>query len=308
MRLKSLITLCLLLSTVIKSLGQESNISTSELIINSTIRIEGKLDSIFQGQKVQLTSTGTGFYFTFKIDSLYVPVIVTNYHVIKKTYDGKLVFTIADGGRPSYGSKITKTFPFFDSMWIKHPDVDLAILPLNPIIEDIKKTYGKDVFTIPYTEDLLPNEQLISSITAIEEVLMVGYPRGISDSINNLPIVRKGTSATPIYLDYNSKKQFLLDIPIYGGSSGSPILLFNQGSYSTRKGGIVVGTRLALLGINVQSINYNAHGELVLPPNNPKFSTSTNIPLNIAVVIKSEELLDFKPLLKDLIMRNNNKK
>ncbi len=301
-----LITTFFSIVSFISCFGQESNISTSELIINSTIRIEGKLDSLIQGKKFQLTSTGTGFYFTFQIDSFYIPVVVTNYHVIKNTYDGKLVFTESDGSKPIYGSKIIKKFPVFDSMWIKHPDVDLAILPLNPINEDIKKKNFKDIFTIPYTEDLLPNEQLLNDITAIEEVLMVGYPVGISDTTNNLPIVRKGTSATPIYLDYNGNKQFLLDIPIYGGSSGSPILLFNQGSYSTRKGGIVVGTRLSLLGINVQSINYNAQGELNLPPQNPKLTTSTNIPVNVAVVIKSEKLLDFKPILKELIMKDMN--
>lgn len=308
MKPKYFIAICLILGSFFNCLGQESKISTSELIINSTIRIEGKLDTLINGRKFQLTSTGTGFFFTFKVDSFYIPVIVTNYHVIKNTYNGKLVFTESDGEKPLYGSKIIKTFPDFDNRWIKHPSVDLAILPLNPIIEEIKKTNKKDIIAIPYTEDLLPNEKLLNSVTAIEEVLMVGYPKGVSDTVNNLPIVRSGTSATPIYLNYNGQKQFLLDIPIYGGSSGSPVLLFNQGSYSTRKGGVVVGTRLALLGINVQSINYNAQGKLILPPKNPQLSTSTNIPLNVAIVIKSEKLLDFKPILKDLMFKEINEK
>jgi hypothetical protein len=41
-----------------------------------------------------------------------------------------------------------------------------------------------------------------------------------------------------------------------------------------------------------------AGGHLILPPNNPTIQTSTYVPMNIAVIIKSEELLIFKPILK----------
>jgi hypothetical protein len=69
---------------------------------------------------------------------------------------------------------------------------------------------------------------------------MIGYPKGFWDRVNNLPVVRKGITATPIYIDYNGKKEFLLDIPIFSGSSGSPIVLFNEGSYSTKKEGLIL--------------------------------------------------------------------
>lgn len=282
-------------------LSQDNTLSTSELIVNSTIRIQCSGDTIVNGQKLRFTSTGTGFYFSFKIDSLTIPVIVTNYHVIKKTDKCELKFTELISNKPQYGSQINETINDSDKKWIKHPNVDLAILPINPIIEDIKKSKNKVPFTVYFTENDLPNSELIETITAIEEVLMVGYPKGLWDKTNNLPIVRKGTTATPFYIDYEGNKQFLLDIPIYSGSSGSPVILFNQGSFSSRKGGLSIGSRLALLGINVQSWDFETKGELILPQPNTKIETKTNLPINVAVVIKSEELLDFKPILKNLI-------
>jgi hypothetical protein len=286
-------------------MSQENKLSTSEMIINSTIRIECSGDTIVNGKKTKFTSTGTGFFFEFMIDNKRIPVIVTNYHVIKGTDTGILNFTEQGAKGPNYGSILKDTITNFENEWIKHPNVDLAILPINPTIQRINKKTNKTPFYISYTEDIIIAEKLLKEITAIEEVLMIGYPKGFWDKTNNLPIVRKGITATPIYIDYEGKKEFLLDIPIFSGSSGSPIVLFNHGSYSTKQGGINVGSRLSLLGINVQSVDYIAGGKLILPPNNPSIQTSTNIPMNIAVIIKAEKLLDFKPMLNKLISTKN---
>ncbi|WP_409415401.1 trypsin-like peptidase domain-containing protein [Flavobacterium sp. PS2] len=284
-------------------MSQENKLSTSEQIINSTIRIECTGDTIINNQKLAFTSTGTGFFFEFLINNMKIPVIVTNYHVIKNTTYGVLNFTEKENNLPKYGSILTYTLNDWQNRWIKHPNVDLAILPLAPIIDDFKKQKNKDISYVHYDETLLSNANLLSEVTAIEEVLMVGYPKGFWDKVNNLPVVRKGTTATPMYIDYSGKKEFLLDIPIFAGSSGSPVVLFNQGSYSTKDGGINIGSRIALLGINVQSIDYIAGGQLILPPNNPTVETSTAVPMNIAVIIKSEELLAFKPIIQELLKK-----
>ena len=252
-----------------------SSLSTSELIINSSIRIECNGDTTIDNKRMHFTSTGTGFYFEFRFDSITVPVIVTNYHVIENTKTGILRFTETNPDKtPAYGKIITEVIDNFSARWIKHPSEDLAILPLNPILTDIQKNKNKDPFIVYYDESVMPTKAFLDEVTSIEDVLMVGYPKGFWDSTNNLPVVRRGLTATPINLNYNQKPEFLLDIPVFAGSSGSPIILFNQGSYSTRKGGIVIGGRLVLLGINVQSVDYNAAGELILPPGNPRVQTS----------------------------------
>jgi len=278
--------------------AQESKLSTSELFINSTIRIECSGDTIHEGVKKRFSSTGTGFYFQFRYDSVFLPVIVTNYHVIRKTNKCNLNFTESISNKPVYGSTFSEAFNITENDWLKHPKVDLAIIPLKPILDYIKTTRNKTPFYVVFTEDLLPNRNILDSITAIEEVFMVGYPKGLWDKTNNLPIVRKGITATPAYLNYEGKKQFLLDIPNYSGSSGSPVVLFNQGVYATRTGNLTIGNRLALLGINTQSWDYDAKGEVDQPSINQKIEVKTKLPINIGIVIKSEELLEFKALLE----------
>ncbi|MDO3644907.1 serine protease [Mucilaginibacter sp. L3T2-6] len=281
--------------------ANSQNLSLSELLVNSTIRIECHGDTVINGQRIPFTSTGSGFFFQFAIGKDTIPCIVTNYHVIKGSISGVLRFTEDLNRRPNYGHIITQTVTNFSQRWVKHPTEDLAIMALNPIISDIVKT-GKDPFRVVFNETDLPTQAELDGYTAIEEALMIGYPVGFWDSVNNLPVVRKGLTATPIYLNYSGQPHFLLDIPIFPGSSGSPVVLYNQGSYGTRQGGLVVGSRLKLIGINVQSINAPVLGEVNLN-NNQHISTTTNIPINVAIVIKASELLAFKPILTNIISK-----
>jgi len=72
---------------------------------------------------------------------------------------------------------------------------------------------------------------------------MVGYPVGIWDSANNMPVIRRGITATHPGKDYEGKSEFMIDAACFPGSSGSPVFLFNLGSYPQKAGGIVIGTR-----------------------------------------------------------------
>lgn len=276
-------------------------LSIEEQLINSTIRIEAKGDTVINGVKGEFGSQGTGFFFNFEIDSSLIPAIVTNYHVIHNTDTGILRFTeMGMLNRPMYGSIIEEKISNFSNKWIKHPTQDLAILPLAPILEGIYKRTGKITFFRCCSEQYIPDSTISNEISAIEEVIMIGYPKGIWDSKNNLPIVRKGLTATSYFVDYLNNKQFLADIPIYEGSSGSPILILNSGIYSPKGKRPIAGTRLLLLGINSQFYSYEEEGKTVFSVIKPK----TKIPLNLALIIKSETLLEFKPIIRKIL--NNN--
>lgn len=60
---------------------------------------------------------------------------------------------------------------------------------------------------------------------------MIGYPVGLMDEVNLQPIFRRGVYATNPSLDYMGRKEFLLDIPNNGGSSGSPVFHFDEKMY-----------------------------------------------------------------------------
>ena len=53
---------------------------------------------------------------------------------------------------------------------------------------------------------MIPAQADLESLDAIEEIVMIGYPNGLWDSVNNMPIARRGITATPVYLNYEGKK------------------------------------------------------------------------------------------------------
>jgi len=121
-------------------------------------------------------------------------------------------------------------------------------MPLAPLLESMQQS-GVSPFYRTISRDLTVSQQLIAELDALEEVVFIGYPNGIWDSKHFLPVMRKGTTATPVAIDFQGKKQFLVDGSVFPGSSGSPVFLFNKGMYSDRQGNTHIATRLAFLGI-----------------------------------------------------------
>lgn len=274
-----------------------SGLHISELLFNSTIKINGIKLKTSNDKTIKINETGTGFFYSIIINGDTTNYIVTNKHVIDGCQIGTLVFNSKKNGKPVYGDILPLTVTNFDKLWIKHPREDLAILPLAPILRSINKTFKKNAYFVTFleTDVLQPSE--IEEFTAIEDVIMLGYPKGFYDSSNNLPILRRGVTATPMFIDFNNKPQFLLDIPIYPGSSGSPIVIYNQSSYTNRSGSTFAGApRLRLLGIATESQNYQARGVTVLN-DSVSLETKTSLPFEIAIVLKAQILNEFKPLI-----------
>lgn len=260
----------------------------SRKLLHMTVRIEATL---LDGH----TSTGTGFYFNFCVEGDSAkPAIVTNKHVVQDADKMTIVFSVLDAD----GSVSAKKEPLEVSgmlgHWIMHPDpdVDLCALPIATVCNAFQ-SQGKRLAITPLSVDLIPTKADIDTLGAIEDVTMIGYPNGLWDDCNNLPIVRRGTTATPAYVDYRGKKEFLVDMACYPGSSGSPILLYNCGTYHT-SGGITLGTRLMLLGVLYAVPVRSVEGSIVI--SNAPHVVSQGM-LNLGYVIKAERLLDFESLL-----------
>lgn len=155
------------------------------------------------------------------------------------------------------------------------------------------------MFYIPFTKDLLPTEKHKEELCAIEDVLMIGYPNGIWDAVNNMPIFRKGTTATNPLLDYNGKKEIMIDIAAFPGSRGSPVLIFNEGGYRDKKGNTYFGgSRIILLGVLYAGPQSTATGEIVMTPNIQRPISVSQIPNNLGLIIKSEKIVEMEKLFK----------
>ena len=116
------------------------------------------------------------------------------------------------------------------------------------------------------TASLIPSKETLEELDALEEIIFIGYPSGIWDRKNLLPIVRKGITATPIAVDFDGERKFLVDASVFPGSSGSPVFLYNAGSYHDKKSNLVVGSRLLFLGILTSVFYTKEENEIRLVP------------------------------------------
>jgi hypothetical protein len=127
----------------------------------------------------------------------------------------------------------------------------------------------------------------------MEEIVMIGYPNGLWDELHNLPIIRKGITATHPGLRLNGKPEFLIDAACFPGSSGSPVFLANIGSYVSSEGALCAGSRVMLLGTLYAGPQHTTTGEIIIVnvPTDTKQVAVGSIPNNLGYVIHASELL-----------------
>lgn len=258
----------------------------TEQLLFTTVRIETD------------RGVGTGFFFNGRVDEAkLLPLIVTNNHVVKGSKVGRFQLHEADGNvdAPKPAARFfSVNLDNFESGWIGHPerDIDLCAMPCQPLFQQVEKA-GKAVFYKAFDESLvLPDEQL-EALSAAEDVLLVGYPIGLWDEKNNLPLIRRGIAASHPALDFNGKPQFVIDAACFPGSSGSPVVLANLGSYHSKEGALVVGTRFALLGALYAGPQMTVEGSIEVKPIPTAVVpvTQMRLMIHLGYVIKAKQIV-----------------
>jgi hypothetical protein len=271
-------------------------LSPAEQLAHSTVRIECDLSGGGVGM-------GTGFFYSLdRNGDRHVPVIVTNKHVVAGASKGRFLLTLQDmNGGPAVGSFRAFELDSFDQRWTPHPDpsIDLCVMPIAPLLQDAERTNTKFFFST-LDKTLIPSTEDIEDMVGLENITMIGYPNGLWDRSNNLPIFRKGVLATDYKRDWNGKKEFLIDAACFPGSSGSPVMLFEIGSYQTRKGNFMGTSRIKLLGVLYAGPQHTVEGEVkvVMVPTQQKAVSTAGIPNNLGIIIKAEQLLAFEGLFR----------
>lgn len=220
-------------------------------------------------------------------------MLVTNRHVVANMTEADLVMSGGDKeGNPIAGSLVNLPIRGLQSNVIYHPDpsVDLAAIAMGGFTSQLAAA-GQYVSFVCLSAGNIPQANEV--FTDVEDVMMIGYPIGLYDTVNNRPVIRRGITATSLGFDYEGKAQFLIDAPSLGGSSGSPVVIANEGSWSV-PGGIVMGTRFRLVGILYAQMQYQATGKIVAVPV-PTATTNvavTDLPMNLGLCIKAHKIHD----------------
>jgi hypothetical protein len=204
--------------------------------------------------------------------------LLTNFHVVKNAKRGIIEFVERDGEKPGKGKRIRVEIEGKDLISFTDEPNDLAAIPIAPIMNQLE-TAGNGVFIRSITPELIATDETLSQLSAIEEIIFIGYPSGLYDDHNLTPIVRKGITASPIWNDFQGKPVFLIDAGVFPGSSGSPVFIMNQGGFGSSNG-FAIGNRLIFLGMISESI-LRVDG------------TSPSVFLGLGKVIKSKTIKNF---------------
>ena len=260
--------------------------SIAEQLFFITVRIETEF--IDKGGKSE-KGIGTGFIVSHKRRNKEGQFLVTNKHVIKNAQKARFFFIQSDGKNPILGETYNIKLDNIQNIWFGHPDdkIDVAVMPLAGILSEVQKRNWK-IFYKTISKDLLPTLEQEKDLDAIEEIVFVGYPSGIYDSVNFLPVLRTGITATPVRINYSGSPQFLTDAAVFPGSSGSPVFIFNKGSYSPRKGRLVVGSRLMFLGLISDVYLRNEEGKWDF----------VDIPITLTPIVKTQQMIDLGIVIK----------
>ena len=242
--------------------------SPSDQAIEVTVRI-------INHKKYGTTSCGTGFFYRYQ-DHIF---IVTNKHVLKDAEQIEFkMFTCGENGDPDYQDM--KTIILKEDNLIHYSyghnskDVDIQIISFTKFLLETGLTnegfynsrlINKRFYVRSVTEKNICDQKQLENLFAIENIVFVGYPDGMWDEVNHLPIMRTGTTASLLTKDYNGEPSFLIDASVFPGSSGSPVFILNDGIFSDRTG-TYSASRFMFLGVLASGCFHTSTGEITIAP------------------------------------------
>ena len=253
-------------------------------------------------------SVGTGFLVHKKIDDKTQQIfLVTNKHVIAKADNagkiigkfGKATFSFIknEDNQPKLGDSVVINVTNLTDMFLQHPDenVDLAICNISELYNHLSQN-KQNIFIKTIPIEMIPKES--ENFDAIEDVLFVGYPNGIFDQKNHLPIMRRGITASSYNVDFNGSKKFLIDAQVFPGSSGSPVFIKEQ---NLRNGTLRLGVEnYFFVGIISKVFHRDETGDLIesVAPTSPTANSfSIKQMIGLGICEKSNQILELIELI-----------
>ncbi|MCS7252499.1 MAG: serine protease [Armatimonadota bacterium] len=139
---------------------------------------------------------------------------------------------IGDGNEVKRAEKKIPIMNDSKPLWIKHPNMDLAILSLEPPENAILK---------PFSLQQIASSELVElgKIHVGQDVYIPCYPAKIESNPMGWAVLRRGIISSHPLAPVEKIRAFLVDYSTFGGDSGAPVVAFIDGKPIIV--GIVVG-------------------------------------------------------------------
>lgn len=279
-----------------------STSSVENAITRSTVQLLAGSDP------ATLTSTGTGFYYkvVHPTTNLAKVLIVTNKHVVRGANVVQFVLSSApsitnvnDHGQPIDRRDDVVNWPLSVNL-LEHPDpqIDLCAIDVTIPLGNVLQS-GRQLRSMFIDRSWLPSAASRSLLRDIERVLVVGYPNGIWDQHNNMPVARIGTTATHPLAMYKAKANFLIDVAAFGGSSGSPVFTYESPMFRQDNGDLSPGTKVQFVGVIWGVLEKSTSGSLQQAeiPAALTIVPTVATSLNLAIALHGEAILAIDELV-----------
>lgn len=197
---------------------------------------------------------GTGFFvLDTKTNNL---LLITAGHVSGTLTPNSLAVIRVKDDRPQELSLMQLTGINSPLSWRVHPTADVAVLKLDPAKEIIPLLNGHALF----------REYLVQELEAPSRdipLTILGFPSGIGVQGRFSPISRETKAASGLlnHPKISAASIFLLQDPIAGGFSGSPVFEF-PGARPSARAAIEIGGRFACVGLASATISDVTGGKL----------------------------------------------
>lgn len=210
------------------------------LVVTLIVMVQGGRD----------VGTATGFFYV-KNDVLY---FVTNRHVVLDEAKGLKpdALRVRLHTDPKDLTKnVDRVIPLYlgsKAAWHVHKDYARTRVDVVVIEVDTKTVTAGTVIKALNRDNFIPERFLV---TPGEDVMVIGFPRGMSDSLHNLPLIRNALVSSAYGVPFQGSPMFLVDANLHPGMSGSPVMTKPKNVWPDKDGNtnMLTGAPTYFLGV-----------------------------------------------------------
>lgn len=218
------------------------------ILMESTFKIEGP------GTQPNTSAFGTCFLLGEPAeDGTFRFVLVTAAHVLADISGEHAILTLRTRDAQGRYTPLPVPIPIRDKgrlLWTRHPDATIDVAVARVVMP---KTANIAQVPLVPTTMLVSDEELNRlEVHPGDELLCLGYPRGVAAGSGVFPILRSGKIASYPITPTADTKVMLFDFTVFPGNSGGPVYFIETGRGMGN--GIHVGTFAFVAGLVTQSV------------------------------------------------------